>query len=334
MSAAPDDATPMRLLDGAAVDALATAELGLAAAEAAARLDPATVATGRLQVNGDVSWSRIMSGSLTDLDVFGYKEFHRVGKRVRYHIHVFRESDGNALGIIDGRRITSLRTSSLAAVAVRAWAKGQAEKTAEGRALRVGVIGSGEEAREGLRALHGAVPVERASVFSPTPANRKAYADELGAALELQVDPLDSQEAVLADCDVLYVATSSKNEPILGAADLGDISMVAAVGATQRIDRELRGDVFPGSTVVVDALDAVLESGDGQEAIEQGWDPQTSLLLGDYLDRPDRGAGRTLFKSIGSVEQDLVLALHLLKAAEQQDLGTVVDPIGSLRLMR
>ena len=326
MSAAPDDATPMRLLDGAAVDALATAELGLAAAEAAARLDRSKVATGRLQVNGDVSWSRIMSGSLTDLDVFGYKEFHRVGKRVRYHISLFRESDGNALGIVDGRRITSLRTSSLAAVAVRAWARG--------RSVRVGVIGSGEEAREGLRALHGAVPVERASVFSPTPANRKAYADELGAALDLQIDPRDSQEAVLADCDVLYVATSSKNEPILGAADLGDIPMVAAVGATQRIDRELRGDVFPGSVVVVDALDAVLESGDGHEAIEQGWDPHTSLLLGDYLDAPVRDPGRTLFKSIGSVEQDLVLALHLLRAAEEQDLGTVVDPIGSLRLMR
>lgn len=326
MSAAPDDATPMRLLDGATVDALATAELGLAAAEAAARLDPAKVVTGRLQVNGDVSWSRIMSGSLTDLDVFGYKEFHRVGKRVRYHIHVFRESDGNALGIIDGRRITSLRTSSLAAVAVRAWA--------EGRTVRVGVIGSGEEAREGLRALHGAVPVERASVFSPTPANRKAYAEELGAALDLEIEPRDSQEAVLADCDVVYVATSSKNEPILGATDLRDIPMVAAVGATQRIDRELRGDVFTGSKVVVDALDAVLESGDGQEAVEQGWDPHSSRLLGDYLDRPDRDAARTLFKSIGSVEQDLVLALHLLRAAEEQDLGTVVDPIGSLRLMR
>jgi alanine dehydrogenase len=326
MSAAPDDATPMRLLDGAAVDLLATAELGLAAAEAAARLDRSKVATGRLQVNGEVSWSRIMSGSLTDLDVFGYKEFHRIGKRVRYHIHLFRESDGNALGIVDGRRITSLRTSSLAAVAVRAWA--------QGREVRVGVIGSGEEAREGLRALHGAVPVQRASVFSPTPANRKAYADELGAALGLKIAPRDSQDAVLADCDVLYVATSSKNEPIVGAADLGDIPMVAAVGATQRIDRELRGDVFPGSLVVVDALDAVLESGDGHEAVEQGWDPQTSLLLGDYLDRRDRDADRTLFKSIGSVEQDLVLALHLLQAAAEQDLGTVVDPVGSLRVMR
>jgi ornithine cyclodeaminase/alanine dehydrogenase-like protein (mu-crystallin family) len=275
-----------------------------------------------------VSWSRILSGSLTELDVFGYKEFHRVGKRVRYHIHLFRESDGNPLGIIDGRRITSLRTSSTAAVAVRSWA--------QGRSVRVGVIGSGEEAREGLRAVHGAVEVERASVFSPTPANRTAYAEDLGAALDLRVDPRASQEEVLANCDVLYVATSVKHQPILRAADLGTIAMVAAVGATQRIDRELAGDVFPGTTVVVDALDAVLESGDGIEAIAAGWDPGTALLLGDYLDRsdPDTRSRRTLFKSIGSVEQDLVLALYLLRAAEDQGVGQVVDPVGSLRLMR
>lgn len=326
MSATIDDATPIRLLDSAAIDALAAPTLGLAAAEAAARLDRSKIATGRVQVNGDVSWSRILSGSLTELDVFGYKEFHRVGKRVRYHIHLFRESDGNALGIIDGRRITSLRTSSTAAVAVRAWARD--------RPVRVGVIGSGEEAREGLRALHGAIHVECASVYSPTPANRQAFADELGASLQLQVSPRTSQQDVLADCDVLYVATSSKNEPILCAADLGAIPMVAAVGATQRMDRELDGDVFPKSAVVVDTLDAVLESGDGHEAIELGWDPHTSLLLGAYLDRTERSTERTLFKSIGSVEQDLVLALHLLHAAEAQGLGTVVDPIGSLRVMR
>ncbi|MCW2759281.1 MAG: Ornithine cyclodeaminase, partial [Nocardioidaceae bacterium] len=296
-----DDATPMRLLDGAAVDVLASPELGLAAAEAAARLERDQVATGRVQVNGTVSWSRILSGSITELDLFGYKEFHRVGKRVRYHVHLFQESTGNALGIVDGRRITSLRTSSTAAVAVRRWS--------DGTPVRVGVVGSGEEAREGLRALCGALPVQRASVFSPTPANRKAYADEMGSALGLDVVPHDSPDDVLADCDVLYVATSSKDFPFLGLAELGHIPMVAAVGATQRADRELRGDVFAGAAVVVDAMDAVLESGDGIEAIEQGWDAGSSLLLGDYLAAPAT-ALRTLFKSIGSVEQDLVLAHH------------------------
>lgn len=324
MSTAHDDATPIRLLNGADVDALATVDLGLKAAEAAARLDRSKIASGRVQVNGAVSWSRILSGSLTELDVFGYKEFHRVGKRVRYHIHLFRESTGNALGIIDGRRITSLRTSSLAAVAVRAWA--------QDRSVRVGVLGSGEEAREGLRAVHGAIDVASATVFSPTQANREAYASSMSDDLRLDVRAVDRAEQVL-DADVLYVATSSKGEPFLDAAKLADIPMVAAVGATQAADRELAADVFPGSLVVVDVLDAVTESGDGLAAIEAGWDPNTSLFLGDYLQRrPD--ADRTLFKSIGSVEQDLVLALQLLQSAEERGIGTVVDPIGTLRLMR
>jgi len=280
-----------------------------------------------VQVNGDVSWSRILAGSLTELDVTGYKEFHRVGKRVRYHIHLFRESTGDALGIVDGRRVTSLRTSSTAAIAVRAWAAG--------RSVRVGVIGSGEEAREGLRALHGALDVTGASVFSPTPANRETYAQSMSAALGIDIQSRDCQEDVLPDADVLYVATSSKGKPFLGLAEIRSIPMVAAVGATQLTDRELRGDVFPDATVVVDAIDAVLGSGDGAEAIEQGWDPQSAVLLGDYLDRPaGDGAARTVFKSIGSVEQDLVLALRLLEAAEDQGRGVLVNPIGSLRLMR
>jgi hypothetical protein len=41
-----------------------------------------------------------------------------------------------------------------------------------------------------------------------------------------------------------------------------------------------------------------------------------------------------IFKSIGSVEQDLVLAAHLLRAAQERDLGELVEPIGSLRVMR
>lgn len=315
----------MRLLDGADVDELATVELGLQAAATAAKLDRSKVATGRVQVNGAVSWSRILSGSLTDLDVFGYKEFHRVGKRVRYHIHLFRESTGNALGIVDGRRITSLRTSSTAAVAVQAWAAD--------RDVTVGVIGSGEEAREGLRALHGAISVRRASVFSPTPANRQAFATDMGEALGLDVTAVPDQDSVLSDCDVLYVATSSKNDPFLGLAELHDIPMVAAIGATQPADRELKADVFPGTQVVVDVLDAVTESGDGLAAIEDGWDPHTSIMLGDYLSAP-QPAERTLFKSIGSVEQDLVLALQLLESAQERGIGQVVDPIGSLRLMR
>jgi alanine dehydrogenase len=321
-----DNAAKIRLVDGDAVDALATVELGLAAAEQAATLSHEKVVSGRVQVTGKVSWMRVLAGSLTELDLTGYKEFHRVGQRVRYHVHLFRESTGDALGIVDGRRITSLRTSSTAAIAVRKWAAG--------RPVRVGVIGSGEEAREGLRALHGAVDVTRASVFSPTQANRKAFATSMSEALNLDVTAGDTQDAVVADCDVLYVATSSHHNAFLGRSELANVPLVAAIGSTQPVHRELFGDAFLDATVVVDTPDALHESGDCLEAVQQGWDSAQALQLGDYLQAQILTEGRTVFKSIGSVEQDLVLAAHLLDSAEREDQGVVVDPIGSLRIMR
>lgn len=324
-----DEAPQMRLLDGDDVDALATVPVGLAAAEDAARLvTGGRNTTGRVQVNGPVAWMRILAGTLSDLDLLGYKEFHRVGQRVRYHVHLFRESTADALGIIDGRRITSLRTSATAAAAVRHWA-GDAP-------VRVGLIGSGEEAREGLRAIAGAVLVKQAAVFSPTPANRAAFAQQMAAELGIPVRDVASQAEAIAGCDVLYVATSSHHKAFLSAADVAEVGLVAAIGSTQPVHRELLGDVFTSAgQVVVDTRDATHESGDCLEAREAGWDADSVVLLGDYLQTPaGQRTPRSVFKSVGSVEQDLVLAHHLLQAAEEQGRGTVVDPIGSLRVMR
>lgn len=322
----PEAAAPIRLLDGGVVDELATVELGLEAAHAAALLDRSQVVTGRVQVNGPVSWMRIMGGNVTELDLTGYKEFHRVGQRVRYHVSLFRESTADALGIVDGRRITSLRTSSTAAVAVRHWA--------QGRSVRVGLIGSGEEAREGLRALHGAVDVVRAVVFSPTPANREAFAASMTEKLGIEVTAVASAQEVADDCDVLYVATSSHHEAFLHKADVENVPMIAAIGSTMPAHRELFGDVFTDATVVVDTLDALHESGDCIEAVAEGWDPRTAVELSTYLGAEPSASRRTVFKSIGSVEQDLVLAHHLLQAAQKLDRGVITDPIGSLRVMR
>ena len=107
------DPVPMRLLSSDDVDVLATSPVGLAAAVDSARIAGAPgLTTGRVQVNGDVAWMRILAGLVDELDIVGYKEFHRVGQRVRYHVHLFRQSTGDPIGIVDGRRITGLRTAS------------------------------------------------------------------------------------------------------------------------------------------------------------------------------------------------------------------------------
>jgi ornithine cyclodeaminase/alanine dehydrogenase-like protein (mu-crystallin family) len=319
----------MRLLDGGDVDALATGELGFAAARESARLAASgRVTTGRVQTGTDGAWMRVLVGLIPELDLVGYKEFHRVGKRVRYHVSLFRHSDGDALGIVDGRRITSLRTASTAALAFH--------HTFGGAAIRLGVIGSGEEAREGLRAVAGVADLSEVRVYSPSVANRTSFAERMAAALDVPVAPADGVKAALAGVDAAYVATAARS-PVVVADDVRKLRLVAAVGATRPDHHELAADVIAeAGVVVVDCPDALIEPGDMIDAGRDGWSPEEALLLGDWLARPfvstdDRPV---LFKSIGSIEQDLVLCRQLLAAADERDLGREVAEVGTLRVMR
>jgi alanine dehydrogenase len=319
------------LLDEHDIDALATPAVALAAARRTAEIVASgNLTTDRIQVGDDALWSRFLVGILPSLDLFGYKQFHRVEKRVRYAVHLFRRSTGTPLAMVDGRRITSLRTAATAAVAV-------AHHVVSGATVRVGVVGSGEEAKEGLRMLAGTVSIGEVRVFSPTQANREAYAAELRDDLDLRIEPVASVAAALAAADVAYIATSAAGEPSVPFDRVAHIPIVAAIGSTRPDQRELKGDVLARADhVVVDCADALHEPGDVIDGVEAfDFDVKRAVLLGDDLSATaSRRAGPVVFKSIGSVEQDLVLAHFLVEAAVDAGRGRAVDTVASLRIMR
>ncbi len=266
----------MRLLCGDDVDALASSGVGLEAArETAMLVAGGEFSTGRVQIGDQRAWMRILAGLLPELDLIGYKEFHRVGKDVRYHVSLFRHSTGEALGIVDGRRITSLRTSSTAALAF--------QKVFADRPLTLAVIGSGEEAREGLRAIAAALPVRHARVFSPTPANRAGYVELMSAELGIPIEAVGSPREAVEGADAAYVATAATS-PVVSYQDVGHLPLVAAVGATRPDHHELSGDVVArAASVIVDCEDALHEPGDMRDAKRLGWDGSGAVVLGNWL---------------------------------------------------
>lgn len=318
---------PPLFLDGELVDALASVEVGLEAARVSAG---AEAVTGRVQIADDRTWMRVLAGILPELGIVGYKEFHRVGQRVRYHVSIFERDTADMIGVVDGRRITSLRTASTAALAF--------EHVNDGRPRKLAVIGSGEEAKEGLRAVAAVSTLAEVAVFSPTPANRQAFCEVHGPVAGVPVYPVESVDAALAGAQQAYVATSSAGPAFLEARQVGHLDMLAGIGSTRPNQRELIGDVFTGaSQVVFDCADARHEPGDVIDAVDRfGFDPDGALLLKDWLESPyePTGGGPLVFKSIGTVEQDLALAHRLLVAAREQGLGIPAPEIGSLRIMR
>ena len=318
---------PPLFLDGDLVDTLASVEVGLEAARISART---AAVTGRVQIGDGHTWMRVLAGILPEIGIVGYKEFHRVGQRVRYHVSVFDRDTADMIGIVDGRRITSLRTASTAALAF--------EHADDGRGKKLAVIGSGEEAKEGLRAVAAVSTLSEVSVFSPTRANREAFCRTLGPVAGVPVYPVDSVDAALAGAQQAYVATSSAGPAFLEAGQVAHLEMLAGIGSTRPDQRELVGDVFTAaSRVVFDCADARHEPGDVIDAIERfGFDPDTAVLLKDWLESPYEraGEGPLVFKSIGTVEQDLALAHRLLVAAHENQLGIPAPEIGTLRIMR
>ncbi|MYS80742.1 hypothetical protein [Embleya scabrispora] len=311
----------MRLIDAADLAALVSLDDTLAAArEAAIARAEGQVVSGRLQFAwaGGESGTRFLAAALPSLDLFGYKQFHWIGSGVRYACHLFRASDGAPIGVVDAASITTLRTAATAAVGVECL-------YGPGRAGVVGVIGSGAEAQAGLRALTRVTDIPEARVFSRRAANREAFATRMTEELGVPVRPVASIREATDGADLVYSATASPAGAVYGRDDVGSAHVVATIGSTAPDQREARGDLFArAGRIVIDTEDAIEESGD---LIEAALDPKAYELLGAALAAPARPAEPySVFKSIGSPEQDLVLAAHILRRAEERGVGRLVAP--------
>jgi ornithine cyclodeaminase/alanine dehydrogenase-like protein (mu-crystallin family) len=259
-------------------------------------------------------WLRLMGGALPESDLLGFKSFHLVDGGVRYLCGVYRLSTGEPLGLLDARELTLTRTGAAAAAAARRYFGGAP--------VAVGVFGAGTYARSGLRILAAACNVRSVRVFSPRRESRTSFAAELGAELGTAVEPVSEPAEVGAGADMLLCCT-----------DTG--GYVSSVGSTLPAQRELSAAaVGAAGLVVVDSAQALEESGDLIAATQRNHLPARVSLLSAFLESgpgPDAAAQLTVYKSVGSFEQDLALAGFVLRECARRGLGEEVAAVESLR---
>jgi alanine dehydrogenase len=271
-------------------------------------------------------WLRIMSGTLPDQDVLGFKAFHLIpGAGVRYLVALYRLSDGEPLAQLDGNYLTVARTSAAAAAA--------ASKFFGSEPIQVGVIGTGTLARDGLRALASVCRIREARVYSRNPANRVGYVEELGHELGVELAAAETPAAAGAGADMMLAATQTGGVVALAGDDLDAPRYISSVSSTLPTQRELDEHVIASAArVVIDTWDALHESGDLLAAEKAGMDPGRVTLLADFLDQPPSTSETpVVYKSIGSVEQDLSLAAATWQEAERQGIGEAIEPIDQPR---
>ena len=270
-------------------------------------------------------WLRTTSGALLDEDVLGFKTFQLVpGHGVRYLTSLYRLSTGQALALLDANHLTVVRTSAAAAAAARRhWGS---------EPIRLGVIGSGLQARDGLHALAAACSITAVRVYSPRPQRCESFAADLSAELGLRIDPTASPREAVAAADMVMCVTQTDGTVALRAEDVDDPPFISSVSSTLPAQRELDERLIRSAQhVVIDTPDALKESGDLLAAAD-GLDATRVRTLGAYLSEPlPARSGLTVYKSIGSVEQDLAIAAAVWRRACELGVGEEIAPIELLK---
>ena len=328
-------ASPATLfLTDADVAELADMDAVIAAlADAYARPENPAATPDRVVVPTATGWQRVMPSAPPGSQFGGSKTISASVKNglVSYLISLFDQHDSRLAALIDGNRITGLRTAGAAAAALT--------KLVPAHPVVVAVIGSGFEARAQLRAAARVVTVSEVRVSSPTALNRERFATELSQELGIPVTASESAESAVRGADLILCAARSRDEsPTVMADWVDDNASVVSVGSTTPTQMELDPALIGRAALVVaDALNEVLhDSGDMLEAKKAGFTPEAITVslhdvMGGRIERPAQGIA--IYKSTGSGFQDLVIAELLYTRAVELGVGTSL-PVGVLTIRK
>jgi alanine dehydrogenase len=278
----------------------------------------------RTMARGEASWLRTLSGIDAAGGLMGAKLIaaNLRNRCASYLIPLFDQETTELRALIDGNAITGFRTAATTAMAVDALTKPGP--------VSVGILGSGFEARNHLRALASIRQIDSVAVFSPNPASRESFATSL-ADLGIAILGCGSaREVVEGGPDTLICAARSRDEqPLFDGDWLQPGTTVASIGSTLPEQRELDPrSLQRAALIVADMPDEVAhDTGDMIAARSAGLALDDRIIaLADLIG--GRHAGRNsadqilIYKSVGAALQDLVVAALCLRRATDMGLAT------------
>lgn len=231
---------------------------------------------------------------------------------------LYKSASGELAAIVQVFAMGAMRTGAASGIASKYMARPAS--------ARLGVIGSGRQARTQVAAICKTLPITEVRVFSRLVENRQGFCDAI-ALPGVTAIPVECAEAAVRECDVVVTATTS-TAPVLKGAWLSPGTHINAIGANYEYRRELDSDAVARAAVIAsDDLEQVkYEATDLAAPVSEGvmgWDRLTGL--GDIVagKRPGRtsDADITIFKSLGVALEDVALAAAAYEKALALGIG-------------
>ncbi len=230
---------------------------------------------------------------------------------------------GLPVALMDAQYLTALRTGAAAGLATRVLANPDTTVAA--------LFGTGGQAVCQLRALLAVLPLETVYVFSRCQEWAESFCQTQATLVGDCRLVATASTQVLRDCGVISTATTSK-VPLFADEELSAGTHLNGIGSYTPAAAEIPPHTVARAEVVVDQRAAALkEAGDLLQPIAQGLLPEGfapaelgEVLLGTRAGRSNREQ-TTFFKSVGNAAQDIVCAAAVLRHAEQNGVGRIVE---------
>lgn len=217
-------------------------------------------------INAPVSFLHFPSGEVhikSSADQKGEMYVVKVASNSNGAMLLFSQQTGELLALLhDEGRLTNIRTGLAGAIAAKYLAP---------PIKRIGIIGTGTQAREQLRHLHHKDVI----VWGRDPAKTQKFA------AEMNVQAAKSIEEITETCN-LIVTTTSSTKPLLFGHQIRPGTHITAIGADDAGKQELDATVFEKADLIVtDSLEQAKKFGDLAHA--KNVDLSTVVELGNWI---------------------------------------------------
>jgi alanine dehydrogenase len=226
---------------------------------------------------------------------------------------------GYPLAIMDGTYITSLRTGAAGGVAVKYLARKNVSV--------IGFIGAGMQAKTQLLAISEVLPqIKEVKVFDLNRDTSLKYAEEMGARLSLNIDPVEIIEGA-TEADIVVTTTPSRT-PLAKKQHIRPGTHINAIGADAKGKQELEADLLRGAKIIVDDIEQASHSGEINVPLSEGVIEIENIYgtLGEVVANIKKGRDNddeiTIFDSTGLAIQDVICAKLVYEKAKERGAPT------------
>lgn len=224
--------------------------------------------------------------------------------------------------VMDGSLLTGLRTGAAGAVSVKVLARQNARKITS--------IGTGNQARMQIRAIHEVMKIEEIHAWDHHPENLARYKVDIEREFSIPVVMARSMQAAVEQADILITTTRGKGA-LVEAAWVQPGTHIVAMGTDTYGKQELEPEIFRHAKIVNDSTAQCIEKGETWHPLNQNIITQADIHaeIGEILlgKKPGRETDHeiTIFDSTGMAIQDNTTAAKIYRNAIASQTGTTFE---------